>query len=437
VETTLPNRVGAVKLVAIFGNGRSGRLDGPANGCEFNSPQGMALLGQTLYVADTNNHLIRAIDLRTDRVRTVLGTGSEVFDFVGGGRGTQQGINSPWALAGRGHTLYIAMAGEHQIWKFNTRTLVARAYAGSGYEGVQNGTGLNAELAQPSGLALSGHFLYVAEPEASAIARINLKNRHVRTIVGRGLFTFGDRDGSLHTALLQHCMGVAVWGGHQLLVADTYNDKLRLINLRTSQVTTFAGTGKPGAGHIGGPVAFAEPGGLAVLGDTIYVADTDNQRVVMINGKTGHWRQLMISGLQAGVHPTTHFALASRLQSAAAVQIRIAAGVKLQLTAHLRVPRGTHLTVGVPISIRLSTPSGKLIYEGTVESKGNPAVAFTLPSYPASGEWLAEVYYDYCTNATMGECLPATCAWKMDVGPGTDRKIQLKLNQASFRGFIP
>ena len=437
VEVTLPNHAGVAKLIAIFGNGKSGRRDGPAKECEFNSPQGMALLGDTLYVADTNNHLIRAINLKTDMVRTVLGTGSEVFDFAGGGKGTQQGINSPWALAGRGHTLYIAMAGEHQVWKFNTQTLVARAYAGSGFEGLENGVGLAAEMAQPSGLALRGHFLYVAEPEASAVAQIDLKSRQVRTVVGHGLFTFGDRDGSLSSALLQHCMGVAAWGRNRLLVADTYNDKLRLINLKSRRVTTFAGIGKAGTGHIGGPVEFAEPGGLSVMGHTIFVADTDNQRIVILNGKTGHWRQLMISGLHAVAKSAKRSHLALRLDRMQTVKAEFVSGAKVYLTAHLKVPQGTHLTVGVPISIRITTPSGKLIFETTTESKGNPAVGFTLPAGLPTGTWLTEVYYDYCTNATMGQCVPATCAWKVEVDQGMGRKIELKLSHASFRGFIP
>jgi thiol-disulfide isomerase/thioredoxin len=437
VETTLPNRSGVAKLIAIFGNGKNGRSNGPAGECEFSSPQGMALLGDTLYVADTNNHLIRAINLKTDMVRTVLGTGSEVFDFAGGGKGTQQGINSPWALAGRGHTLYIAMAGEHQVWKFNTQTLVARAYAGSGFEGLENGVGLAAEMAQPSGLALRGHYLYVAEPEASAVAQINLKSRQVRTVVGHGLFTFGDKDGSLNSALLQHCLGVAAWGKNRLLVADTYNDKLRLINLKSGQITTFAGIGRSGTGHIGGPVEFAEPGGLSVMGHTIFVADTDNQRIVILNGKTGHWRQLMITGLHAATNSAKPSHLALRLKRTPTVTAEFGSGTQVSLTAELMVPHGTHLTVGVPISIRITTPSGKLIFETTTESKGNPAIGFTLPAGLPTGTWLTEVYYDYCTNATMGQCVPATCAWKVEVRRGAGRKIELKLSHASFQGLIP
>jgi len=437
IETTLPNAQGYARLTAIFGNGHKGRADGPASQCEFNSPQGMALLGHTLYVADTNNHLIRAIDLRNNTVSTVLGTGKEVFDFAGGGTGTQQGINSPWALAGRGHTLYIAMAGEHQVWQFNTKTLVSSAYAGSGYEGLQNGVGTSCEMAQPSGLALRGHYLYVAEPEASGIARINLKTASVRTIVGHGLFTFGDRDGNTNTALLQHCMGVATYGKHDLLVADTYNDKLRLINLRTKKVTTFAGDGKPGTGHPGGPVKFAEPGGLSVMGRMIFVADTDNQRIVVINGATGGWHQLIISGLKIQAPLVKHTILLASTNVASTVVAELQANRPARLKAHLKVPSGTHLTVGVPISLRISNAVGKVFYESTISSDGQSVVNFRLPAGLPVGKWSAGVYYDYCTNGSMGECIPASCRWTIASQLGSHRKINLVSAKATFRGLIP
>ncbi len=436
VESTLPNALGVAKLVAVFGNGQQGRTDGPAKSSEFNSPQGMAALGNTLYVADTNNHLIRAINLKTDMVRTVLGTGAEVFDVSGGQAGTQQGINSPWALAARGYNLYIAMAGDHQVWEMNTRTLVARALAGSGEEGLEAGNGTSAEMAQPSGLSLHGAYLYVAEPEASGIARINLNNYDVRTVAGKGLFTFGDKDGSPQTALLQHCMGVAVYGKN-LLVADTYNDKLRLINLKTGYVSTFAGTGKPAAGRPGGAVAFAEPGGLSVIGHRIFVADTDNQRIVVIDGKTGQWHQVTIQGLKSPGHKRLSPERTASAIKAPTIQANVNLHHALELIAHLHVPPGTHLTVGVPISIRVSRANGSLIQVQTISSTGKPAVDFLIRAPLPTGGWLAKVYYDYCTNAAMGECIPAACTWKLTVSAGTADKISLSADAGAHTGLAP
>ena len=91
----------------------------------FNHPQGMALVGDTLYVADTENHLLRKVDLATSSVTTVAGTGEQGDGFPGplaetarfGGPPLTTALTSPWALWLHGTDLYIAMAGPHQIWK--------------------------------------------------------------------------------------------------------------------------------------------------------------------------------------------------------------------------------------------------------------------------------------------------------------------------------
>ena len=238
VETTWPDALGHCKLVAVFGNGRAGHIDGPAAQAEFDAPQGLAVTGDSLYVADTMGQYIRKVDLHTGMVSSVLGNGHEVYDTAGGGTGTRQGINSPWDLVVRGNMLYIAMAGEHQLWTMNLRTDKAQALAGTGGEGLQNGPADQAMLAQPSGLTLNGNILYFADSENSAVRGLNLKTMQVFTVIGHGLFDFGDKNGGPDTALLQHDLGVAMLGKN-ILVADTYNDKLRLIDPATRMVTTY------------------------------------------------------------------------------------------------------------------------------------------------------------------------------------------------------
>ncbi len=432
VAATWPNALGRSKLLAVYGNGQRGKQNGPAANAEFSSPQGLALDGQTLYVADTNNHLIRTINLKTSQVQTVLGTGHEVFDVTGGGAGRNQGINSPWDLAVRGKWLYIAMAGEHQIWRMNIQTHQAAAFAGSGSEGLQNGSLSNAALAQPSGLALSGDTLYFADSENSAVRGVHLSAKRVFTLVGHGLFDFGDQDGPASSALLQHDLGVAILGKN-LLVADTYNDKLRLINTVSNQVTTFAGNGKPGTGAAGGSLQLYEPGGLSVWHHTIFVADTDNQRIVMINARTGQWHEVMISGLHipsAAKSATAQAPLPAATNLSAVLQpdtgISISAGVVL--------PANTHLTPGVPVSVRI-TNGGRTVAQQTISAKAVPLLFNVEPrkfsSYPASGkaQWRVEVFYAYCTNSLNGVCVPAQAAWNVNVTFAPTGKTKLNLVQ--------
>src|SRR5207244_3926799 len=104
------------KKIASAGTGEPDKTDGPFDKATFNDPQGLALRGETLYVADRRNHLIRALDLKAGTVKTIAGTGEQGYDRRRGGPALQVGLNSPWDLYLHGDSLYIAMAGHHQIW---------------------------------------------------------------------------------------------------------------------------------------------------------------------------------------------------------------------------------------------------------------------------------------------------------------------------------
>ena len=119
VVTEWPDVSGRAKVVQIVGRGEIGATDGPADQAAFNHPQGLVTGQGNLYVCDTENHLIRKIDLESYEVSTVVGTGKMTYDFAGGRMGTQQGINSPWDVVREGSTLYVAMAGQHQIWRID------------------------------------------------------------------------------------------------------------------------------------------------------------------------------------------------------------------------------------------------------------------------------------------------------------------------------
>jgi hypothetical protein len=111
----------------------------------------------------------------------------------------------------------------------------------------------------------------VADSEISSVRAIDLQAGEVQTVVGKGLFDFGDVDGSGEEVLLQHPMDVALIG-ETLYVADTYNHKIKAIDLRTTQTSTAFGDGDP--------AMLGEPAGLCVVGERLLVADTDNHRVL-------------------------------------------------------------------------------------------------------------------------------------------------------------
>ena len=274
---------GAVR--ARIGSGAIGAADGDYRTAAFNHPQGMALVGETLYVADTENHLLRAVDLATERVTTVAGTGTQAKFRATGGDALTTAINSPWDLAYVNGELYIAMAGPHQIWVYCPSARRVDVFAGSGAEARVDGTLDYAAFAQPSGITTDGAHLYIADSETSSIRKIDLDTARVTTLVGEDLFEFGDVDGSGAQVRLQHPLGVAYADG-ALLIADTYNHKIKRLDLATRAVTTVAGTGAHGAAD-GSPGQLYEPGGLSVAGNDLYIADTNNHLLRRLDRTTG------------------------------------------------------------------------------------------------------------------------------------------------------
>ncbi|BCS31253.1 hypothetical protein TBR22_A04530 [Luteitalea sp. TBR-22] len=292
VETDLDGRIGRV-----FGTGTPGRDYGPADAAQFQEPQGLALAGDTLWVADAGNHLIRRIDLVSGMVSTVAGTGRQAtWQQSDGGAALETSLNSPWDLAWDGRLLFIAMAGPHQVWLLDpARGLVLR-YAGTGAEGRADGDVDAAAFAQPSGLAIDGRTLLVADAEANIVRAVALPPENtVRTLAGGDLFEFGDVDGEGDAARFQHPLGLAVSEG-QVLVADTYNHRIRRLDPVSGRVTRWVGSGRPG--HVDGAphqACFYEPGGLSASSTHVYVADTNNHAVRVIEIASGEVRTLRIT----------------------------------------------------------------------------------------------------------------------------------------------
>jgi len=286
-------------VIDTVGSGLIGEADGIFSQARIHRPQGLALDRSTLYVADTENHQIRAIDLEARIVETVAGTGRQSPWSSEGGDATEVDLNSPWDLALKPGILIVAMAGPHQLWVVDLVNSQAYPYAGSGHEARQDGGVAEAAFAQPSGLALDGATLYVADAESNAIRAVALPPvNEVTTIAGGDLFEFGDVDDVGDEARFQHPLGLTVSGG-LVYVADTYNHKIRVLDPRSGRVRTLAGDGTPGAVDGRGPRArFAEPGGISAAHGRLFVADTNNHAIRTVEIATGEVRTLALGGLQ-------------------------------------------------------------------------------------------------------------------------------------------
>jgi thiol-disulfide isomerase/thioredoxin/sugar lactone lactonase YvrE len=275
----------AGKVQHVVGGPELGAKDGDFATARFNEPQGMALKGTTLYVCDRQNHLIRQVDFDAKTVSTIAGTGKQM-SHMPGGPALATGLNSPWDIAVDKDRLLIAMAGNHQIWALDPAKGTIGPVSGDGRENIMDGPHGRAEFSQPSGLSIHGDKVYVADSEISAIREVDLDpSGRVRTLVGTGLFKFGDKDGVGDDALLQHCIGLG-WHNGTLYVADSYNHKIKTVDPKTRAVRTFLGDGKKG-NQDGHNPRFHEPNGVAGWGDKLFIADTNNHAIRVCDLKTG------------------------------------------------------------------------------------------------------------------------------------------------------
>jgi sugar lactone lactonase YvrE/thiol-disulfide isomerase/thioredoxin len=292
-------RLGDGTVLDVIGAGTRGLADGAFDRATFNNPQGMALDGDTLYVADTDNHAIRRVSLTKRTVETIGGTGVQAMEFNVGGVGAAVPLNSPWDLLVHKGALYVAMAGFHQIWRMDLKTWRLDPYAGSGREDRVDGPLARAALAQPSGLSTDGARLFVADSEVSAIRTVDLDPAgRVATVVGEALFEFGDQDGEGDRVRLQHPLGVVHVDG-TLFVADTYNNKIKRVDPATRESRTFAGSGEGGFGDGEASAArFDEPGGLSYAAGRLYVADTNNHAVRVVDLKTRRVETFAFKGIE-------------------------------------------------------------------------------------------------------------------------------------------
>lgn len=270
----------AGREVRRFGCGSAGFMDCGAEGSAFDGPQGLvAGPNGMLYVADTGNHAVRRIDLATGDVLTLAGTGRRGTALPTAPKPTHEtDLASPWDLEIHGNRLFFANAGTHQLGEIDLAALTTRALAGSGAEDIADGPALHAQLAQPTGLALddAGAMLYFVDSETSAVRRLSLSGMPlVTTLSGRGLFDFGHINGDFPLARFQHPMDLAWWNG-DVVVADSYNGAIRVMDLSESRVRDLDLAADSAA-------PTGEPTGIVAAGpDRLLVSDTNRHRVVEI-----------------------------------------------------------------------------------------------------------------------------------------------------------
>jgi hypothetical protein len=254
------------RVLRQFGSGTPGYWDGRLNDAGFCDPQGLALSGESLYVADTGNHTVRRVRLASGQVETVLGSGREGFDTPRTAIAPRTlAVSAPVALLVRDNQMYVSMAGQHQIWRMDLAADRVEVLAGNGHNRLLDGPALEAGLVQPAALAYHAGQLLIADAGANAVRALRIADGKLSTLAGLGPWHPGLADGTAGTARFAHPLGLAVDGTGTVYVADTLNGRLCRMNP--------AGRAGWTVQSMVLPQTLQEPAGLAIAGRSLWLAE--------------------------------------------------------------------------------------------------------------------------------------------------------------------
>ena len=266
------------RVLRQFGMGTADFVDGDLEQSAFRRPQGLSLVRDVLYVADTGNHALRRIMLRSGRVDTICGNGragEPIEGLVSNARDIA--LNQPQAVFATDSEVHMALAGDNRVWTYGLGRGELICRAGSGQMDVRDGSGPMAAFAQPVALAAVQQMLYVCDALGSAVRSLQLRNDVVQTLVGQGAWEFGDADGPRERARLQNPQAIALSPDSPLLwIADTGNGSLRTLRLGGGEVATV-----PLSRRLHGVA------GLSIAAGALWIAETDAHAVLRYDLASG------------------------------------------------------------------------------------------------------------------------------------------------------
>ncbi|NOT24447.1 MAG: hypothetical protein HOP22_17225 [Nitrospiraceae bacterium] len=247
-----------------------------------------------VFVADSFNNRIRRVDARTGMITTVAGVGHQGFSGDGD-LATEAKLDSPGgvALDSMGNIL-IADTFNHRVRIVDHRTGIISTLVGCGIQGSDGDDGLaiRAQLSEPTGISVDpAGSLLIVDTGNHRIRLVAKATSLISTLVGTGTPGFSGDGGAGTAAQLNGPTAVATDGEGRVLIADTFNNRVRRLDIRTGRIATIAGTGAQGFGGDGALASKAElmePSGVAVdAKGNILIADTFNNRIRQVDHLSG------------------------------------------------------------------------------------------------------------------------------------------------------
>ena len=271
---------GTITITSISGAGAFGNITVRVIADDGSNSHSESEQSFTLTVTQVNNTPpVIAPSLRT--VRTYAGSG--VSNFADGSALTAQ-FNRPSGIArttdGR---FFVADSFNHRIRVINADGATVSTYAGEGVQAFADGSTTTARFSAPRGIALAADGrLFVADERNHRIRVISADGATVSTYAGDGFAAFAD--GSTSTARFRFPTGVALAADGRLFVADSLNHRIRVISADGATVSTYAGSASGFANGSTTTARFRSPRGIALAADgRVFVADTENQRIRVIS----------------------------------------------------------------------------------------------------------------------------------------------------------
>ena len=249
---------------------QQGSNDGTGESARFNSPDGMTMVGQDLYLCDTNNSDIRKINVASKVVSTIAGTAN--IAGTEDAKGSAAHFNLPTQIASDGKSLYVADSGNSSIRRINLSDMAVKTIGGqSGTPGKADGPATKSLFSGPRGVAVDTKYVYVSDTGNGMIRKIDISSMETSFVAGTG--EAGDANGPADKAQFNN-PGAMCTDGTNLFVLDADNHAIRKIVLASGEVSTVTQVN----GHIGSGCALASDGKQLYFSDTtqnsVEVADT-------------------------------------------------------------------------------------------------------------------------------------------------------------------
>jgi sugar lactone lactonase YvrE len=220
-------------ITTVAGTGQPGSTGdgGPATAARIQNPKSVVVHDGSLYFSSLEDK-VRRVDLTSGVITTVAGT--DVAGYSGdGGPATSATLDSPQRIAVDSvGNLYVADTGNSVVRRIDAGTGVITTVAGDGTPGSSgNGTlATTAQIDHPRGLALDGdQMLYIADSDSHCVRRVNLETGIIRRVAGTMEKGFSGDGGPAREAQLYQPRGLSVTPDGDLLIADTFNDRLRMV----------------------------------------------------------------------------------------------------------------------------------------------------------------------------------------------------------------